>query len=448
MKKILIAFIFIFLCAGNTFAEIGVIDTIKFKEADIRVVLQAIMQKAVKDNKKVNLIISPDIQGIVTLDLENVDWITALDALLKTYDYGYEWIGQNIILVDTLNNFAEKRRKTADARVAEPMATRVYSFDFAQVKAITDVVTRMLTPQGRLTFDERTNSLVITDLQSNLAMLEETFKTLDAITPQVLIEAKILETDLELTRKLGVDWNISVSASGSKRPTTWPFTQKNNLNKSYTDETNISFPDPTSDLFTFGTLDASNLSATLDIIFKDNGTKILSMPKIATLDNNTASIDVVTEDPIPNYTYNKDTSSWEINGYEWKKYGVTLEVTPQINNKNLVTLTVKPRVSENVDTKTFKSGSAAEATLPVLSVQTTSTKVMIKDGATLVIGGLVREKTTDFINKIPVLGDLPLLGYAFKHQNKGVVKRNLLIFITPKIVTPDQEMAQGKKVKE
>jgi len=438
MKVKWVVLFFVMVVLFSALAQERLIKSLKFKDAEIRVVLQAISQKATREDKKVNILVAPDIKGLVTVDLENVDWLTALEAVLKTYDYGYEWVGKNIILVDTLENLAEKRKKAQEAKVAEPLDTRVFTLNFAKVQDLQPTVQKMLTAKGKLTVDIRTNTLVITDTQSNLTVLEEALKVLDEITPQVLIEAKILETDLDVTNKLGIKWNISATAAGTKRPTTWPFTEVSE--HKYLDSD--AFPDAASTNFTFGTLNASSLSATLDIIFSDTDTKILSMPKITTIDNNTATIDVVTEDPIPNYTYNSETGSWEITGYEWVKYGVSLEVTPQINKEGFVTLSIVPRVSDKKEDKSFISASGATALIPILSTQTTSTKVMVKDGETLVIGGLLRDKTIDTINKIPILGDIPILGYFFKHKNKTVEKRNLLIFITPTVVTPEREKAE------
>ena len=105
-------------------------------------------------------------------------------------------------------------------------------------------------------------------------------------------------------------------------------------------------------------------------------------------------------------------------------------------------MTVKPKVSEKVDDKVFTSSGGTTATVPILNTQTTSTKVMIKDGQTLVIAGLIRDKVINVTNKVPLLGDIPILGYLFRHKNKTTQKKNLLIFITPKIVTPKIDSAK------
>ena len=440
---VLLLFAFCFLTYTASFAQgPGVIETLKFKDADIRVVLQAITQKAVKNGKHVNIILGSDIKGLVTVDLENVDWKTALKAVLKTYDYGYEWIGNNIILVDTLDNLADKRKKTEEAKVAEPLDTKVFVLNFAKVADVQAAIQKALTPRGKLTFDKRTNTIVITDAQSNLLVIEKIVKALDTITPQVSIEAKIIETDLGITDKLGINWNIQASASGSKRPNSWPF--HSSSHNAYLPESLPAVDDANgiSSAFSYGTLDASSLSATLEAIFTDTHTKVLSQPNITTMDNNTATINVTTKDPVPNYTYNSDTGSWEINGYEYKEYGVILKVTPQINKEGFITLLIEPEVSDKIGDKTFSSSGGTTAQIPILSEQTTSTKVMIKDGQTLVIAGLIRDKMVNAINKVPLLGDIPLLGYLFRHKGKTTTKTNLMIFITPRIVTPELESAK------
>lgn len=443
MRRLFFLFMVALLLAGNVLAEdAGIIETLKFKDADIRVVLKAITQKAFKDDMQVNILVAPDIKGLVTVDLGNVNWQTALEAVLKTYDYGYEWIGKNIILVDTLENLAEKRSKETAAKVAEPLSTEVVTLNFAKVSDVIVTVQKMLTERGRLTSDDRTNTLVITDTQTNIATIVEAVESLDAITPQVLIEARVIETDVDISEDVGINWNISLSAGGAKQPSSWPFTQASD-NKYLP----FDFPSPEDTDFSYGSLNASSLSTTLEAILSDTDTKILSMPKIVTLDNNTAKIDVLTEDPVPNYTYNADTGAWEIAGYDWIKYGVSLEVTPQINKEGFITLTVEPVISELAGQRTFTSSNST-ANVPIISKQTTTTKVMIKDGETLVIGGLIRDKKVDIVTKVPLLGDIPGLGKIFQHKDKSVVQKNLVIFITPTIVTPEMEVVQEEETKE
>jgi type IV pilus secretin PilQ/predicted competence protein len=422
----------------------GVLNQLKFKNADIKVVLQAITQKAVKDGQKVNIIIAPEVEGSVTIDLENVGWQTALDAVLRLHDYSYEWVGENIILVDSLEKLIARRSREQTSEAEGKLVTEVVTLNFAKVAEAQASVNNMLSSRGRLTVDSRTNTIIITDSRSNVEQIKKAVNRLDKITPQVLIEAKVIETNLNDSLDLGINWNISASASAAQRPIIWPFTKNSDEDDDFTP---TSFPDATDSDFSFGTLNASSLSAALDVIYNDSSTKILSTPQLTTVDNNTATIDVLTRTPVPNYSYNSDTGAWEISGFEYINYGVMLEVTPQINEKGFITLTVKPEVSEKVQDITFSSsGSGSTAQIPELNTQTTETKVMVKSGETLVIGGLIKEKEVERVDKIPILGDIPLLGYFFKHKSTENVKKNLMIFITPTIVTP--QLDEEKKTEQ
>jgi type IV pilus assembly protein PilQ len=349
-----------------------------------------------------------------------------------------------------LENLSKKREKFAKAKVEEPTDTKVFTLNFAKVEDVEKKIKGMVSGRGKMISDSRTNILVVTDTQSNLKMLEDSIKAMDMITPQVRIVAKIVEADANLVNNIGVNWNLSGSVSGSKRPISWPFASVTSTAKSKF--TADSFPaapataNAAGSLFSFGVLDASSLSAALEIILNDGNTEIKSEPQITTLDNQTATIEVVTKDPLPNYTYNSQTGSWEISGYNWIEYGVTLEVTPQINKEKFITLLVKPTVSELSGEKTFTSGgSGSSIQVPILDTQTTTTKVMVKDGATLVIAGLIRDKVITSTNKVPILGDIWVLDYLFKHKSKSVEKKNLMIFITPEIVTPEMNVPEVKK---
>ncbi len=430
------------------FGEDEKIISLKFRDAEIKTVLEAIAQKAIREGKPVNIVASQEVGGLINVDLHDVDWQTALNTILKPYDYGYEWAGTNVILVDTIENIGQRAQRRRESKVDEFLDTRVFILKFASAEELSKILRNMLTPNvGKITYDTRTNSLVVSDSNANLNLLFETINSLDKPMPQIQIEAKVLDTSFDLTNRLGINWNLSVTASGSKRSTSWPFTRTSE-NKWLRDEPMppvedlVTDSNPLTNYFNYGTLDASRTSATLEIIFNDANTKVVSMPSIATLNNSTAKIDVVTLDPVPRYTYNKETGNWEINGFEDKECGVTLEVTPQLNKDGYITLLIQPKVSELVREKEFASSSGLQATVPVISKQTTSTKVMIKDGETLVIAGLVRDRISDSVNKIPVLGDIPVLGYAFKHRAKTKEKRNLLIFITPKVVA--SEVAKNK----
>jgi len=412
--------------------------TLDFKDADIKSVLKVISYKS-----GINIVSTPEVMGAITIQLKDVPWEKALDTIVRTYGYAYEWIGDDVIMVATLEKLAEQRKAQEEAAAKEPLDTQAFTLNFAKADEVKTAVEELITPRGRITMETRTNTLVITDTKSNLIRISRVMKELDRITPQVMIEAKIIEANLDDTQNLGIKWTIGGTLQGAARPTTYPFTQHSG-NKYLPDDmlSPTLKPDAQGSLFKLGTLDASGTTAVLEMLFNNDTSDMLSNPRIVTLDNQEAMIEVVTLDPTPQWTYNRERGTYVMTNYRQEKYGIILKVTPQINKLGYVTLKIEPEVSEWLRDKTLVGGEGVEVEVPVIYKQTTSTRVMVKDGNTLVIGGLIKTKNTEQIRKVPILGDIPILGFFFKHKAKRVEKKDLLIFITPRILTaPEAESA-------
>ncbi|MFZ5801189.1 MAG: type IV pilus secretin PilQ [Candidatus Omnitrophota bacterium] len=394
--------------------------TLDFRDADIRNVLRILSYKS-----GVNIVAGPDVSGLVTIQLNDIPWEDALKVILKTYGFGYERSG-NVITVSTYEKLAEKRKIEKELAEQEPLVTEVFSLNYAKAKEIAASVKEMLTPRGRVNFDERTNTVVVTDSTSSLEKIREIMPSLDQVTPQVLIEAKVIETKLDNTDKLGIDWTAKVTGFGAKSPINWPFP-----NVAANKFTPTPFPSAPSSEFKYGTLDFTQFQAVLELLSARTDTNTLSNPRIVTLDNQPASITVGTKWPVAQYTYNSEQAKWQVSGWEYQEFGILLKVTPHVNREGYITLDIAPQVSERTGDVTFDT-----AAVPILSTQETTTRVMIKDGETLIIAGLLKDKTTDTKRKIPILGDIPLIGLAFTKTEKVLEKTDLLIFITPHIITP------------
>ena len=432
--------------------------TLDFKEADIRNVLKIISYKS-----GVNIVTTPEVMGNITIRLVDVPWEKALDVILKTYGFGYEWLSNKVIMVSTLEKLAQQRKVQQEAAEMEPLDTRVFVLNFSRADDIKVSVEKLVSSRGKITTEARTNTLLIIDTKSNLNSIAEIIKGLDKVTSQVMIEAKIIETTLGSAEKLGIDWSIRAALTGSKRPTTFPFqteeyrgTGKKMLpavqkpvsiervtTTSYS-ETGIplstttteqlfhqlarGFPDVATDTFLFGTLDFSQFSTVLEILSQRTDTKVLSNPRITTLNNREAKILVGSIVPIPNYEYSKDTGTRVVSGYTDQRIGIGLTVTPNINEQDYITLNLKP----TIDQITGFTGPNNER--PIISTRYAETSVMVKDGQTLVIGGLISEKKIKYKKKIPILGDIPILDYLFSKKEDTIDRTELLIFITPHII--------------
>ncbi|MCR4336283.1 MAG: type IV pilus secretin PilQ [Candidatus Omnitrophica bacterium] len=395
--------------------------SLDFRDADIQNVLRILSYKS-----GVNIVAGPEVTGLVTIQLKDVPWQKALDVILQTYGYAYEQRG-NIITITTIENLKKRREDAAILSEQEPLVTQTFLLNYGKATDVIKSIEKMKSERGSIDYDERTNALIVRDTKENVEFIGQVIAELDSTTPQVLIEAKIIETTLSNTEKLGIDWVMQATGTGPQRPHIWPFT---------TDTANKYFPDniPAAEAskFNYGTINFQQLQAVLELLGSRSETKILSNPRIVTLDNQKARIVVGTQYPLPQYTYNEEQARLQVNGWEYKDIGVIFEVTPHVNNAGFVTLDLEPKITGILDFVTVENTS-----LPRLSTEEAKTSVMIHGGETLVIAGLIKDQVTDVKKKTPLLGDVPFLGLLFRKNEKTVTKTDLLIFLTPHIITVD-----------
>jgi type IV pilus assembly protein PilQ len=417
--------------------------TLVFKDADIRTVLHTLSYKS-----GVNIVASSDVEGTVSIRLVDVPWETALEVILKNQGLAVERVG-NIMRVITLASVAE-----------EELQNEVFILNYAKAADIAGSIESTVTERGRIKFDERTNTLIVTDIPTNLYKVRSVVNRLDKRTPQVAIEARIIEARLGKEDELGIDWNVEVAASGSSRPTTFPFERdslpfssrgkKDQSIQSYfpsggpigtdADEflTSLSFPNVAADAFTFGTLDFTQLTATLKMLDKKTDTSVISNPNVTTLNNKEARIVVGQIFNIPTYERNDSTGRMEITGYTAKDIGIILTVVPHINDAGDIVVDLKPEVTAFLLWDTFGAG-VNEIQAPRFTTRTAETQVMVKDGQTIVIGGLRENETVKVDKKVPFLGDIPLVGELFKYKEDTIDTKDLLIFVTVRLVPDDRD---------
>jgi type IV pilus assembly protein PilQ len=459
--------------------------TLIFKDADIRTVLHTLSYKS-----GVNIVASSDVEGTVTIRLVDVPWETALEVILKNHGLASERIG-NIIRVITLSSVAE-----------EELQNEVFILNYAKSKEIAEAIEATITARGSIKYDDRTNTLIVTDIPTNLYKIKTVVSRLDRRTPQVAIEARLIETTLAKDENLGIDWQLKVAARGSRVPTTFPFTRNfSNIPSSIRDrympmlepelapyrfeqersqtelrtyrleqekwtdpdtlkpelvdleyKEVISSPSlrdleykklmdfarfPYADVasFSFGTLDFTELSAVLEILNARADTRIISKPTITTLNNKEAKVHVGEDYYIPQYTMNDQTGRWEVTGYDKQSIGVVLEVIPSINDAGDIVVDLKPEVSAFLGNQDMGGGIS----LPVFSKRNAQTHIMIKNNQTIAMGGLMKETARQYENKVPILGDIPLIGNLFKKTEDGVTTTELLIFLTVRIIGEDED---------
>ncbi|MBF0521480.1 MAG: type IV pilus secretin PilQ [Candidatus Omnitrophica bacterium] len=403
--------------------------SLDFQDANIRNVLEILALKS-----GVNIVASPEVKGTITLRLNDVPWQDALDVILQTYGYAFEKKG-NVIVVSTVTELKKRREDTQTLSEQEAVVTKTFTLNFAKAAKVVESIGKMKSTHGNIDFDERTNTVIITDAVSKVDLMGSVIRKLDSTTPQVSIEAKIVETTFTDAENFGIDWAAQITAGGAKRPIVFPFGKRGDADLSLTAPNAFPGTDTTTTAantqFSYGTLDFTKLQAVFQMLKTKSDTNILSNPRIVTLDNQTATIKVGEQYPIPQYTYNEQQATLQISGWEYKDVGIIFDVTPHVNDAGFVTLDVEPKITAITTFVTVENTS-----VPRLSNESAKTSVVIKEGETLVIGGLLKNQTTDTKKKVPLLGDIPIVGLAFQKKEKSVTKTDLLIFITPHIVTP------------
>jgi type IV pilus assembly protein PilQ len=195
---------------------------------------------------------------------------------------------------------------------------------------------------------------------------------------------------------------------------------------------------------------ATEFKFILSALKSQNETRLISNPTVVTLNNKEAIISIGEQFPVPNYTYNQERGTFEVSGFEYKDIGIIMKVTPQVNNDGLINLKISPEVSSRSGTTTF--GGAGGAEIPIISTRRTSTQVALKDGYTMGLGGLMESVVGNGSTKVPLLGDIPILGRLFRSNSTDTTKRNLLVFITARTLSPDggtyQDVFDPRAIKE
>jgi type IV pilus assembly protein PilQ len=375
--------------------------------AEVETVLRSIAEFSGK-----NIVASKEVKGTVTLRLRNVPWRHALDMVLRTQALGSVERGQTIVIsnLETLRK-EELERRTAERAQEEllPLYTRIVPVSYANSEEMAKSVEKTLTKRGHIEVDKRTNSLLVTDIEERLETAESMIRSLDTRTPQVEIVARLVDVDHATSRSLGIDWsldNLDLGDAGAHEGVS---------------VTPGNVPQPAGTL-KFGTVKGfGSIDATLTALETQNKANIISNPRITTVNNREASVVVGQQIPliVQDFAGNAVTQLTTI--------GIKLSVTPHINVGNKITMDVHPEVSDLSSQATVQGGIIINTTMA-------DTRVMVDDGQTAVIGGLIRSNESVTERGVPVLMDIPLLGMLFKSNTTVKQKRELLIFLTPKIL--------------
>jgi len=393
---------------GSRYAESGSRVSLDVQGADVRTVMRSLSEYS-----GTNIVVGKEVTGSVTVNLAEVPWIDALNTICRTQGLG--WVDEEGILrVETLDNLRKEdvARSSADRQLEDlqPLTTQIVRAVYATATELKPAIEKTLTTRGHIEVDPRTNSLVITDVSRRVSAATEMVKHLDSRTPQVEITAKLVDVDARYTRDLGISWGIGGVHSSDQAASGEVDINTNNV---VNPAANVRFGLVRS----WGTINAM-----LSALEQDSKADIISNPRITTVNNREARILVGRKIPliVLDEAGNAITQLTTI--------GITLLVTPHINDDQRITLDLHPEVSDLASQATVQGGI-------IINTSEADTRVIVDDGETAVIGGLIRSNTGKVNRGVPILKDLPILGALFRTTIDVKEKRELLIFITPKIVT-------------
>ncbi len=466
MKKIIITTVIVFILfpflafsqkdIDNLYGEYLISKSKKTISMDLKDVSLVDLLKALSIQSGLNFVCTEAIkERKLTLYLENAPLKEALDIIFKANNLTYDYYPKaKLFVVKELG------------KPSIELMTKVYRLKYVRVKnarmqdeienileeenddedeedeGIKAAVEKVLTEYGKVVAEPITNSLVVVDVPSQFPIIDEVIKNLDIPQPKVLIEVEMLDVSKKLIDKLGFKFGsaespgFSASFTGGSYKTPFPFPRRflNSINWSETPERTL----------TLGTMSLSTFNALMEFITSDTSTKFLARPRILTISNETSEVNLTTDEAIGITTTVTDTGTTQ--EIERTETGTKLRVTPQVNLETReITLVVE-----------VFNKSATESGLELTG--TTTGKVMnpekrgaksvlrLKDGETLLIGGLIRNDRSENIIKVPLLGDIPWLGKMFTYKSKNDEERELLIFLTPHIVEKEINISGYRKI--
>ncbi|MFC6438781.1 type IV pilus secretin PilQ [Bowmanella sp. JS7-9] len=405
--------------------------SLDFQDVPVRQVLQIIAQV-----NGFNLVTTDSVNGNVTISLSGVPWDQALDMILKIKGLDKRVEG-NILLVAPADELAarEAQQLQSQQQVAElaPLTSANLQINYAKAANIAAILKSpeggLLTARGSVTVDERTNTILIKDTQESIDQARDMVRTLDIPVKQVLIESRMVTVRDNISDELGVRWGFSdqQDTDGVSGSLEGAQTIGSGNIPSLTDRLNVNLP-VSGAAGRFGLsiarlADGTILDLELSALENENKGEVIASPRITVANQHDAYIEQGTEIPYVQATSSGATS------VEFKKAVLSLKVTPHITPDNRIILDLVITQDTRGDTVSTSTGPAV-----AIDTQEISTQVLVENGETIVLGGIFQQNATQAVTQVPLLGDIPVLGHLFKNRQNLNEKRELLIFVTPKII--------------
>lgn len=415
-----------------------------FQNIDIRVLLQLIAK-----NSGLNFIIGDAVKGNVTLNLKNVTWKEALNVILKTQALAARRVGNVIFIssVEEITTNESKQLQSAEtlANLA-PLQSLLIPLRYTNAVNLANILKgehgSLLSTRGEVAVDSRTNSLIIRDTRARLNVLAQQIRRLDVPARQVLIEARIVNIDTTYEEELGIRFGLTkpnrVSGTlsganqmvgGTSPADITPFTERLNFNNPAIQLFDGATPGTIG--LALGKIGDILLDLELSALEGERHAQVIARPRVVTSNQQKALIQTGEEIP-----YQESTSSGATS-VVFKKAVLSLEIVPQITSDNKIILNLKATQDTRGENIAVGSSGGVPITIPAINTQEVQSNVLLNNNETIVVGGVYRQIKQNTMDRIPFFGSLPVVGYLFRHTGTHDEKHELLIFLTPKIITSE-----------
>jgi type IV pilus assembly protein PilQ len=403
------------------------------------------------DQADVDIVKSPAVTGNVTVKLTDVPLEEALKSILRTHGYDYV-ADKSLIRVASADEFEQ---------IAEKLVSRIYRITYADVREVERALKRFISKQGYLSSSPGTSNIIVTDTESHIKAIDEFVEEVDRITPQMLVEVRIYDVTSTEGFDIGTEWTAgrnnpitSISntktineLTGTTTADTTTETTSTAWQENYAGGATVtnaynyrkskpfvggSFDSDAGGTISIGFLDSVNIELALNILRTQVGAKLLANPRILVLDNETAEFKIISEIP---YTEQSETSAGgSMTSTKFKEVGVELKVTPHVTRDGMIRLHIMPVFSVVSELGSIIPDSGGLRSVPTVDSREVDTITLVQDGQTVVLGGLRKREVSQDITKVPLLGDIPLVGGLFTDVSEEVETNELIVFITPEIV--------------
>jgi type IV pilus assembly protein PilQ len=447
---------------------------LNFENIDIRHVLKLI---ALKGN--VNIVAGPEVSVEVSINLKGVMWHEALDILLATYGYGYDIVG-NAIIVEPIEKLSAKRKAEKELTDVQLTVTKVFTMKYVDANDMKFVIEPQLSPKGTVTVLQetsrgwdfagggnvekreqtttsklRSDKLVVTDIPPYLNKIKQVINELDVKPRQILIQAKIIEVNRDFLRDIGFDWGTGSTGARDSTITTVGMDNDRIGGQILESQVTPSSFGPEATAITgvypynaglsliFQKLSGTQFEVIFHALEENVDTNILSAPHIVTVDGREATILVGTKYPILKADITgTDTTTVTATLDYYQDIGIQLNVLPKIAEDDSINIVIHPAITDFTETlKARGSANQIIAEYPIIQTREAETSVFINNGETIVIGGLLKDVERYSEESVPLLSKIPILGYLFKRQTKDTEKIDLLLFITVHIIEDSQQLS-------